>query len=199
MRNYPFFVFTISHQKMTSEKPHSTALISTALISLFALLTVIGAKIRVDVFEIPFTLQTVAVYSSGLFLGWRSGFISQSLYLCLGLFFPVFAGEGFGMDYIFTRISSGYLLSFPFVAALIGRLSRHTESIIGRFIAVEIGSLLLFCSGVIWLHYAAEHPSWWHSIQNGWLKFLPVDLLKIAIVIMLYTFFPGKKLSVGND
>ena len=60
----------------------------------FALLAVLGAQVRIYLWEVPITLQTLAVYGSGLFLGWRNGTLSMLLYLTLGLFFPVFAGEG---------------------------------------------------------------------------------------------------------
>ena len=41
----------------------------------FAFLTALGAQVQIYVWEVPFTLQTLAVYGSGLFLGWRNGLL----------------------------------------------------------------------------------------------------------------------------
>ena len=53
----------------------------------FAALTALGAQFRLYLWEVPFTLQTLAVYGSGLYLGWRNGLLAQGLYLLVGLFF----------------------------------------------------------------------------------------------------------------
>ncbi len=161
-----------------------------AFILLFTLLTIIGAKIKISVYEIPFTLQTLAVYSSGLFLGWRDGILSQLFYLALGIFLPVFAGDGAGWEYITGSVSSGYLLAFPMVAGVVGALSRHRQTFWGKLLAVECGSLVLFACGVFWLHVAAAHVTWGESLQKGWLNLLPVDLLKVILSVAIYSMIP---------
>ncbi len=166
--------------------PHFSFFQQIAFISLFSFFTVIGAKLKVSVYEIPFTLQTLAVYSCGLFLGWRGGILSQLLYLALGIFLPVFAGDGAGWEYITGRVSSGYLLAFPLVAGVIGYLSRRRQSFLGKLLAVECGSLLLFACGVSWLHVAVGRESWFESLQKGWLNLLPVDLLKVFLSTAIY-------------
>lgn len=153
----------------------------------FALLTVLGAQIKIYFWEIPFTLQTLAVYSSGLFLGWRSGLLSQVLYLALGLFFPVFADSGYGWAYLMTVASAGYLVGYPLAAALIGLLSRKWNSLTGSTLSMILGSLVMFTCGVIGLHYIAGHATWMESIDKGWLRFIPLDLAKIILVSLLYT------------
>ena len=76
----------------------------------FALLAILGAQVRIYLWEVPITLQTLAVYGSGLFLGWRNGTLSMLLYLTLGLFFPVFAGDGYGPAYLFGAASAAVRL-----------------------------------------------------------------------------------------
>ena len=97
---------------------HATALTQALGIVGFALLTVLGAQVRIYFWEIPFTLQTLAVYGSGLFLGWRGELLAQLLYIALGMFFPVFAGEGFGWAYLITAASTGYLIGYPLVRSI---------------------------------------------------------------------------------
>ncbi len=91
----------------------ASARVQVAGIVGFAILTVLGAQVRIYLWEVPFTLQTVAVYGSGLYLGWRNGAAAQVLYLLLGLVFPVYAGDGYGAQYLFSAVSAGYLFGFP--------------------------------------------------------------------------------------
>ena len=153
----------------------------------FALLAVLGAQVHVYLWEVPITLQTLAVYGSGLFLGWRGGLFAMGLYLLIGLFLPVYAGDGFGPAYFFGAVSAGYLLAWPLVAAVVGAASERWNSLAGSALSVVLGSAVLFTCGVVWLHYAAGHATWLESIDKGWLRFVLWDLAKIALVAGLYT------------
>ncbi|MEX0747459.1 MAG: biotin transporter BioY [Rhodothermales bacterium] len=169
--------------------------LQTAGIVGFALLTALGAQVRLYVWEVPFTLQTVAVYGSGLYLGWRNGLLAQMLYLTLGLFAPVFAGDGYGPAYLFGAVSAGYLLAYPLAAAIIGFLSRRANSLTGNVAVLAAGSFVIFTCGVIWLHFAAGHATWMESVDKGFLRFVPVDVAKMILVSIVYTgtrrFLPG--------
>ncbi|AEE45841.1 biotin transporter BioY [Cellulomonas fimi] len=69
---------------------------------------------------VPITLQTFGVVLAGLVLGWRRGALAVGLYLAVGLAgLPVFA-EGTGGLVVLTKPSVGYLLAFPFAAAVAG-------------------------------------------------------------------------------
>ena len=153
----------------------------------FALLTVLGAQVRIYLWEVPFTLQTLAVYGSGLYLGWRNGAASQLLYLLLGLVFPVYAGDGYGPAYLFGAVSAGYLFGFPLAASVSGALSRRWTGMAGTPLALLFGSVAMFSVGVLWLHYAADHATWVESVDKGWLRFIPADLAKIALLSLVYT------------
>ncbi|PSQ99612.1 MAG: biotin transporter BioY, partial [Bacteroidetes bacterium SW_7_64_58] len=144
-------------------------------------------QFRVYLWEVPITLQTAAVYASGLYLGWRNGLLAQALYLVLGLFLPVFAGEGYGASYLFGAVSAGYLLSYPLAAAVIGALSKRWKAFSGSTLASMIGAALIFVCGVVWLHYAAGHGTWMESIDKGFLRFAVIDLVKVLGVGLLYS------------
>ncbi len=165
----------------------ASALMQVAGIVGFALLAVLGAQVRIYLWEIPITLQTVAVYGSGLFLGWRNGLLAMGLYLLLGLFFPVFAGEGFGAAYLLGALSAGYLLAMPLVAAAVGAASARWNSFTGSFLSVALGSVVLFTCGVVWLHFAAGHATWAESIYKGWVLLALWDLAKLLLVSGAYT------------
>lgn len=153
----------------------------------FALLTVLGAQIKIFLWEVPVTLQTLAMYGSGLYLGWRNGMISQMLYIGLGMFLPVYAGDTYGPAYLFAAPSAGYLLAFPLAAAAVGLLSRRWNTLSGSILCLLVGSAVVFTIGVTWLHFAAGHGSWLESIDKGWLRFVSFDLLKIALVAAVYS------------
>lgn len=153
---------------------------------MFAMLTALGAKLNLKIWLLPFSLQTLFVYTSGLFLGWRYGAISQFLYLTAGIFLPVFAGDGYGHSYLFNGATSGYLLAFPLASGLIGWLSEHWNSFTGGFFAIQLGSFLLFFCGVVQIHFALNHPTWEYSFVHGWFKYTPVDLLKIIAATSIY-------------
>ena len=169
---------------------HASASVQVAGIAAFALLTVLGAQIRIYLWEVPFTLQTLAVYGSGLYLGWRNGAASQILYLLLGLAFPVYAGDGYGPAYLFGAVSAGYLFGFPIAAAVAGAVSRGRSGPLRTPVALVMGSIALFSVGVTWLHFAAGHASWIESLDKGWLRVIPADLAKIALLSLLY---PGSR------
>jgi len=165
----------------------ASAAVQVASIVAFAMLTAGGAQIRLYLWEVPFTLQTVAVYGSGLFLGMRNGFLAQILYISLGMVLPVFAGPGVGAAYLLAAVSGGYILAFPLVAVLSGKLSENWNTLGGSILSLVVSSALLFTIGVTWLHFAAGHTTWFESIDKGWLRFIPVDLAKILLVGLVYS------------
>lgn len=153
----------------------------------FALLTAAFSQVRIYLWEVPISMNTFAVYGSGLYLGWRNGFLAQLLYVAMGFVLPVYAGDGTGVAYFQGAVSAGYLLGYPFAAAAIGLLSRRWKAFGGSMLSMIAGSFILFTCGVVWLHYAAGHASWLTSIDRGWLRFVLIDLAKIATVALLYT------------
>ena len=148
----------------------------------FAALAACGAQVRIYLWEVPITLQTVAVYGAGLVLGGRNGALAMGLYLAAGLVAPVFAGEAYGIGYLTGSASAGYLLSYPLVAALVGWATARQRTFFGSGLAMAVGMVVLFTSGVVWLHVAAGHTTWWESIVKGALLFAAWDLAKVWLV-----------------
>ena len=164
----------------------ASVLVQVFAISFFAVATALGAQVRIYLWEIPITLQTLFVYGSGLMLGARNASISMLLYLFMGLFFPVYAGSGHGLTYLTTAVSAGYLFGMPLSAYVIGHFGSRKQTLSGSIIAVIAGSLVLFTCGVAWLHYAAAHTSWWYSIEVGWLRFIGFDAAKVLLISLTY-------------
>ncbi len=161
--------------------------LQAALVTGAALLTALLAQfeLRIYLWEVPLTLQTVAVYASGLFLGRRNGALAMGLYLALGLVLPVYAGGASGAAHLLGA-SAGYLFAFPVVAFVTGAITRRNRGGGRSILALVAGSLVLFTMGVVGLHVVAGHESWADSVVNGWLRFVPWDLTKIALVGSVY-------------
>jgi len=139
---------------------------------------------------IPITGQTLSVLVVGGALGLRRGALSVALYLALGLFLPVYAGQQQGLSTIIGLNSAGvvigarggYLVSFLFAGALVGWLAemgwdRHIR---GAVAAMILGEVAIYAIGVPWLALAA-HLSPQVAIEKGFLPFVIGDAIKLAI------------------
>lgn len=122
-------------QPMTeaARSPRTVTSFDLANIAVFAALTCVLSlvpAIPVGPLGVPITLQTLAVLLTGMVLGGWRGFLALALYVVVGLLgVPVFAGFSGGPG-VLGGPAVGYLLSFPFAAALVGWLSH-------RFVRVE--------------------------------------------------------------
>ncbi len=160
----------------------ATVLTQAIGIVAFAALAALGAQMRVYLWEVPITFQTAAVYGAGLMLGARNGALAMALYLAVGLVAPVFAGDAYGLGYLTTSASAGYLLAYPLVAAIIGGLTARRRTFVGSGLAMAAGMVVLFTCGVVWLHGAAGHATWRESILKGAVLFIVWDLAKVWLM-----------------
>ncbi|NPC95608.1 biotin transporter BioY [Nocardioides sp. zg-DK7169] len=118
-----------------------------ALVAAFAALIAVCAllpALKVGAGLVPITLQTFAVLLTGALLGpWR-GFLSVCLYVAVGAAgMPVFSGGAAGLA-VLQGPTAGYLVGFPFAAALCGLL-------VGRLLprrATRVGVPLVLVAGL---------------------------------------------------
>ena len=144
---------------------------------------------------IPVTGQTLSVLVVGGALGLRRGAMSVALYLILGFFLPVYAGQAHGLNTIVTVDSAGvaigarggYLVSFLFAGALVGWLAEMgwDRHIGGAVAAMILGEVAIYAIGVPWLAIAA-HLSPEAAIQTGFLPFVIGDAIKLAIAAGIF-------------
>jgi biotin transport system substrate-specific component len=146
---------------------------------------------------VPFTGQTLSVLVVGGALGLRRGGLSVALYLVLGFFLPVYAGQAHGLNTIVGIGSTGlvlgalggYLIGFLFAGALVGWLAelgwdRHIGGAIG---AMVLGEIVIYAIGVPWLAVAA-HLSPGAAVDKGLLPFVIGDAIKLAIAAGIFPF-----------
>jgi len=99
-----------------------------ALVAVFAgVIAALGLVPAVSVpgFPVPITLQSMGVVLAGAVLGARRGAASVLLFLALvAVGLPLLAGGRGGLG-VFATASVGFLLVWPFVAALVGWLTER--------------------------------------------------------------------------
>jgi biotin transport system substrate-specific component len=108
-------------------RPTASTGADLALIAVFAALIAVFSltPIPAGVIGVPITLQTLAVALTGLVLGAWRGFLATLLYVVVGLAgLPVLAGGSAGIG-VLAGPTAGYLLSFPFAAAVTGAIASY--------------------------------------------------------------------------
>ena len=165
------------------------------LISLFAVLSIVGAKVSLPVLAIPFTFQFIISLLTGIVLGGRRAFIAQGLYLLMGLVgLPVFA-KGGGLMYVLEP-SFGYLIGMALCAGLVGMLVDRLDPqrkglklwqlVLVNFLALAV----VYTLGVAWLYviknfYAGSSLTFVKAIQFGMLPFLVNDSLYCVVAALI--------------
>lgn len=163
-----------------------------ALIAAFAALIAVCAILPAITVAgpVPITLQTFGVLLAGAVLGSRNGFLAVLLYLVVGLAgLPVFAQGTAGVA-VLAGPSAGYLLAFPFGAALTGaiveRLPRaRLSSAPLVFVAAMLGTALVHAVGiaVLVLRFDLTWAAAWAADLPFWIG----DTLKCVAVAIVAT------------
>lgn len=143
---------------------------------------VLGAKLRIPIHPVPFTLQTLFV----LLLCFRyRPFIataSSILYLAFGMFLPVFSGDEFGFD-VLCGPTAGYVLAFPLAAWACSYFyhQRTSQTYTSRLIYALCAHLfILLCRSIILA--AKTNMELSDVVLKGFLLLLPGAAVKSAAV-----------------
>ena len=141
---------------------------------------------------VPLTLGPLAVLAVGLAFGPAGGFLTLLAYLAEGASgLPVFspAGPG-GVAQLFFGPSSGYLLSYPLVAAIAGGLTPLLGRRLSLFASAAVGcataTVLLFLAGAAWFMAFTHLP-----LRTVWIAavapFLPGETIKVLAAAGVYS------------
>ncbi len=159
--------------------PRSSALTNVLLVVAASLLTAGAAQLEVRLpwTPVPITGQSFAVLLTGAVLGARRAFAAQCLYLIEGACgLPFFAGGAAGLVKLIGP-TGGYLIAFPFAAALTGALAERgwDRSPLRMFLAMLAGSVVIFGLGLAQLSRFMPAEL---LLASGLLPFIPGDLIK---------------------
>jgi len=130
---------------------------------------------------VPLTMQNFGVLLVGLMLGRRRGFAALTLYLAEGLAgMPVFNPTGPGGLAQLLGPTGGYLISYPFVAALAGWImERGPRTFFRAATAGVLAEILLFASGISWLVVFTH--SFAKALRFGFYWFVFAEIIKVML------------------
>jgi biotin transport system substrate-specific component len=162
--------------------PRSSALMNVLLVVAASLVTAAAAQleIRLPWTPVPVTGQTFAVLMSGIVLGSRRAFAAQCLYLLEGASgLPFFAGGAAGVLKL-VGPTGGYLMAFPFAAAVTGALAELAwdRKPATMFLTMLAGSTIIFALGLAQLSRYVPAGS---LLASGLLPFIPGDVVKALL------------------
>lgn len=163
---------------------------SMVLISTFAVLTAVGARLTVPLPVIPFTLQTLFAMLAGLVLGPKKGAASQLLYMAMGLAgIPVFTSVC-GPAALFSP-SFGYIVGFSLCALIGGMLRDYFRKKRGEatraalFASALAGVAATYTVGVAYLYAALNvwggGATFFKVLSIGFLTTAPGDVIKAVV------------------
>ena len=121
--------------------------------ALFAVLTAVGAFLRIPMGYSSVTLQYLFTAMAGLLLGPVNGALAVVIYIVLGLAgLPIFT-QGGGPGYIFQP-SFGYIIGFAAAAYVTGRIANEkSHPGYGRLLAANfIGLFIVYAFGMVYYY-----------------------------------------------
>lgn len=167
-------------QERVSEAAQQVALVVGA-----SLVVALCARITIPLpfTPVPLTVQNFGVLLVGLLLGSKRGFAALALYLAEGAVgMPVFSPSSLGLSGIAQILgpTGGYLLAYPFVAAVAGFIfERGTRTFMRAATGGLLAEVLLFASGVTWL-YVFTH-SLAKAAYLGLYWFIAAEVIKVLL------------------
>ena len=150
---------------------------------LCSLLLILSAKIKVDLYPVPMTLQPLAVLMIAMLCGRNISVAAVSLYLFQGMVgIPVFAYGG-GLPYLLGP-TGGFLFGFLFASMIIGELAdrgwgkQNFKSVFAMF----IGLIVIYAFGIFQLSILKGFD---FAIINGLKPFILGDLYKLILAALV--------------
>ncbi len=156
--------------------------------TLFTILTcsfllILSAKIKVDLYPVPMTLQPLAVLMIAMLCGRNIAVASVSLYLFQGIIgLPVFAYGG-GLMYLMGP-TGGFLFGFLIASIIVGELADRGW---GKFVfksifAMLIGMFMIYFFGIAQLSVIKGFD---FAVINGLKPFIIGDFYKLLLAALL--------------
>ena len=166
----------------------------SVLVSLFTAIIAICSFISVPS-AVPFTLQTLGIFTALTVLGGKLGTICIALYIFIGLVgVPVFSGFGAGIGHL-TGATGGFILGFiicGFCYWIITKILGNKTVI--KAVGLVSGLLLCYIFGTLWytaFYLKAFNPNdFLTTLKICVLPFIIPDLIKLGVAIII-----DKKLS----
>lgn len=140
--------------------------------------------------EVPFTLQTFAVFCSLVVLGGRNGLFSVLVYILLGAIgIPVFSGFSGGIG-ILLGTTGGYIIGFLVLAGVywLGEKISKGNFVVG-IVSLIVGLVLCYTFGTAWFMVVYAHNTEAIDLTTAlkWcvIPFLIPDIIKLVVAVIV--------------
>ena len=162
---------------------HFSQLTNFVTVVICSFLLILSAKIKVDLYPVPMTMQPLAVLLIAMLCGRNISVAAVSLYLFQGIIgFPVFAYGG-GLPYLLGP-TGGFLFGFLFASLLIGEFADRGwgKTPLKSVFAMLLGLIIIYTFGVLQLSILKGFD---FAIINGLKPFIVGDLYKLILAALL--------------
>ena len=162
---------------------HFSQLTNFVTVVICSFLLILSAKIKVDLYPVPMTMQPLAVLLIAMLCGRNISVAAVSLYLFQGIIgFPVFAYGG-GLPYLLGP-TGGFLFGFLFASLLIGEFADRGwgKTPLKSVFAMLLGLIIIYTFGVLQLSILKGFD---FAIINGLKPFIVGDLYKLLLAALL--------------
>ena len=165
-------------------------LMDSLYIALFAAVIAVCSQIQLPIGPVPFTLQTLGIFTAAGMLGAKRSVLSTFIYILIGAVgIPVFAGFSGGFGCI-TGPTGGYIIGFLLTALATGLMT----SLAGRkvwslIVGMVSGLILCYVFGTAWFIFVCNQNGTAMDIATALsycvIPFLIPDAAKIAVAVIL--------------
>ena len=159
-----------------------TILAQLLLIAVGSMLLAVSAQVKIPLYPVPVTGQTLVVLLIGMAYGPWLGGATVMAYLLEGVMgMPVFAGGAAGWLTI-AGPTGGYLVGFAVAAFAMGFLAERGmgRSVLNTAPAMLVGTAIIYAFGVIWLNNFVPGDIV-AAAKVGMVPFLVGDTLKLIV------------------
>jgi len=148
-----------------------------------SILLILSAKIKVDLYPVPMTLQPLAILMVAMLCGRNISVASVTLYLLQGMVgLPVFAYGG-GLPYLLGP-TGGFLFGFLVASVVVGELADRGwgKKIIQSVFAMLLGMFTIYFFGIFQLSLIKGFD---YAIIYGMKPFIIGDFYKLLLAALL--------------
>ncbi len=163
-----------------------------------ALLCIVGpVTVVLPISPIPVSLTTFGICLAGYVLGMKRSTISCLLYLFMGMIgLPIFSGFSGGIGKLLGP-TGGYLLGYVVLALVSGFfIERWPTMRIIHGAGMVLGTGICYLFGTIWLMIHSD-MTFYAALTVGVLPFLPGDILKVVVALILGPMLRKRLLQAG--
>lgn len=170
-----------------------------ALVGLMtAVICVLGPiSFPLPISPVPISLGLLGVLLAVYLLGMKWGTVSCLIYLLLGLVgVPVFTGFSGGASKLFGP-TGGYLVGYIFLALIAGFfISKWPGKWPLHLVGMILGVAVCYLFGTLWLGHLLER-TFMEALWMGVIPYIPADLVKIAITLILGGLIRRRLIKAG--